>query len=98
MYKEPWSDINGYPESHRETLEQELEKELHTDHILFGLSSRVIAKREDCDDILVSNEQGYFVVHLTWSGKTENKSFPTTEQFDTLEKLKIKLSSDSEFY
>lgn len=98
MYNEPWSDINDYPVAHCEALVAELNKELPANHMLFGLASKVIAKREDRDDILVSNEQGYFVVHLTWSGKTEQGSFPTFEKFDTLEKLKTKLASDSEFY
>ena len=98
MYKEPWSDIAEYPDSHREALEQELQKEISGDHVLFGLSSRVIAQREDRDDILVKNKSGYFIVHLTWSGKAESNIFPATEQFETLEKLKIKLVSDSEFF
>lgn len=98
MFTEPWSDIAEYPEGHQAALEQELETELSSGHVLFGLSSSVIAKREDCDDILVKNKLGYFVVHLTWSGKSESDTFPASEQFETLEELKIKLASDSEFF
>jgi len=98
MFKEPWSDISGYPEGHQAALEKELERELASGHALFGLNSSVIAKREDCDDILVQNKLGYFVVHLTWSGKTESDTFPASEQFETLEELKIKLASDSEYF
>ncbi len=98
MYIEPWSDITEYPEGHREALARELEKELEPNHILYGLSSKVLAKREDQDDILVSNDLGYFTIHLTWSGKAEISPFPKSERFDSLEMLKIKLASDSEFY
>ncbi len=98
MYIEPWSDINEYPEGHREALAFELEKELAQNHILYGLSSKVLAKREDQDEILVSNDLGYFTIHLTWSGNAEISPFPNSEQFETLEMLKIKLASDSEFY
>ena len=98
MYEEPWSDINDYPADHCDALAAELNKELPVNHILYGQASKVLAKREDRDDILVSNNHGYFIVHLTWSGKTEQSSFPSIEKFDTLEKLKIKLASDAEFY
>ncbi|MCH2159753.1 MAG: polysaccharide lyase [Oleiphilaceae bacterium] len=98
MFTEPWSDITEYPEGHRAALEKELVTELSKGHVLFGLSSRIIAKREDRDDILIQNKLGYFIVHLTWSGKSENDTFPTSEQFETLEELKIKLASDSETF
>lgn len=98
MFTEPWSDIVEYPEAHRAALEKELEIELSSGHVLFGLSSSVIAKREDRDDILVRNKLGYFIVHLTWSGKSKNETFPTSEQFETLVELKIKLASDSESF
>ncbi len=98
MFTEPWSDIAEYPEGHRAALEKELETELSSGHVLFGLSSSVIAKREDRDDILVKNKLGYFIVHLTWSGKSKNNTFPISEQFETLEELKIKLASYSESF
>jgi hypothetical protein len=53
MFKESWFDISEYPEDHQEALEKELESELASGHVLFGLHSSVIAKCEDHDDILV---------------------------------------------
>ena len=97
MYQEPWLDIEDYPSAHRLALKAELKKELSEGHKLFGLHIEVLAKREDRDDILVSTERGYFIVHLTWSGKQEKEPFPFTEHFESIEKLKIKLASDSEF-
>ncbi len=52
MYIEPWSDINDYPEGHQEALACELAKELPESHILYSLASKVLAKREDQDEIL----------------------------------------------
>ena len=98
MYQEPWSDIKDYPSAHRLALESELKKELSKGHVLFGLHIEVLAKREDNDDILVSTDQGYFIVHLTWSGKQEKEPFPSIDHFESVEKLKIKLASDSDFY
>lgn len=98
MFTEPWSDIAEYSKGHKAALEKELEKELSNAHELFGLSSSVIAKREDRDDILVQKKLGYFIVHLTWSGKSENGFFPNSEKFETLEDLKIKLTADSESF
>lgn len=95
MYKEPWYDINDYSNEHKEALERELIKELTSVHALFDLNSNVIAKREDRDDILVLNEKGYYIVHLTWSGKPEIDSYPTSFYFETMEDLKTKLHSDS---
>jgi hypothetical protein len=98
MYKEPWSDRAEYPDKHRKALESELRKELKEGHSLFGLSFKIVGKREDEDDVLVSTEQGFFIVHLTWSGKVEPLPFPRTERFETLEKLRTKLAYDSEYY
>lgn len=98
MFTEPWSGISEYPEGHQAALEKELERELSGGHILFGLSSSVIAKREDRDDILIQNELGYFVVHLTWSGKAESDNYPISDLFATLEELRIKLASDSDCF
>lgn len=98
MYQEPWSDINEYPSEHKLALKAELNKELSEGHSLSGLDFEVLDKREDRDDILVSTQNGYFVVQLTWSGKNESEPFPFTEGFESMEKLKIKLASDSEYF
>ncbi len=98
MYKEPWSDISEYPEKHGEALRSELLREVSESHILHGKEFKVLAKREDCDDILVSMDECYFVVHLTWSGKQENSPYPMTDKFKTMEKLKAKLAQDSECF
>ncbi len=98
MYKEPWSDISEYPEKHGEALRSELLREASECHILHGKELKVLAKREDCDHILVSTDEYYFVVHLTWSGKREKPPYPMTDEFKTIEKLKAKLAEDSECF
>lgn len=98
MYKEPWSDISEYPEGHKLALEKELATEVGSDHILSNKILSVIAKREDCDDILLSSENNYFVVHLTWSGKIEESPWPKTKKYESLELLEIRLAEDAESY
>ena len=68
LFQEPWSDIGEYPSSHANALTRELKSELALGHPLFGKALDLLAKREDSDDILVSINRDYFIVHLTWSG------------------------------
>jgi hypothetical protein len=98
VYIEPWSDINEYPTNHSCVLKTELQKELSKEHVLNDLSIQVLAKREDCDELLIFTEKGYFIVHLTWSGKTEPADYPITERYQSLEQLKLKLAKDAEYY
>lgn len=94
----PWvqiKDLNGY-------LEEELKRELHEQHILFGKTVKEIARRQDCDDVLfkLDNEE-YAVVHLTFSGKKENsKDYPDTQIFkhwtEVYEKVIIEDSKEYE--
>ncbi|WP_444882635.1 hypothetical protein [Microbulbifer sp. PSTR4-B] len=96
MYKEPWLDINEYGESHGKALQRELFKELSKDHYLHVIELQVLAKREDQDDILLTDQSAFYIVHLTWSGKKEEAPYPRTEKFSTMEELQARLDSDSE--
>ena len=98
MYLEPWSDINDYPDTHKKILLIEAKKEIDIGHMLFGKEFSVIAKREDCDDILVLSENNKYIVHLTWSSKKESPPYPNTVRFDTEEELEKRLQQDFEFY
>ena len=98
MYKEPWFDINEYPRCHKKALEHELLKEVHSGHLLHEIVFKVLAKREDQDEILVESENHFFIVHLTWSGKSEINPFPTTIECDSKSALVEKLEHDSEVY
>ena len=98
VYKEPWSDISEYPSSHKLALENQLTAEIGIGHILSNKMIDVIAKREDCDDILVTAEKRYFVVHLTWTGKTEKTPWPKIEEFENREQLEARLVNDAELF
>ena len=64
----------------RSTLEEELEKELHEAHILYGKEINVIAHFFDSDDILcyLKNDFQIASVHLTWRKNKEIGPFPDT--------------------
>lgn len=80
-FLDPWMDCLDLVDL-GDPLKEELEKELHPKHQLFGENIDVIAKRQDKDDILVELENGQMaVVHLTWSGRQERGSFPWTEMY-----------------
>lgn len=98
MYIEPWCAITEYPADHKEILAQELTKELSAEHPLFGLALSILAKREDRDDILLENNTEYYIVHLTWSGKTEAEGFPTSQHFPDFDALSVQLAEDAEFF
>ncbi len=84
MYIEPWFNIIEYPEGHADALSSELEQELASGHPLYGLEYTLLAKREDCDDILIQVGTDYFIVHLTWSGQGEALPFPLCQKFSSI--------------
>ena len=96
MYKEPWSDINEYPEKHRAALEAELKAELCEEHILANQDFSVLAKREDQDDVLVYSGESFYIVHLTWSGRVEEMPYPKTERYGFRQDLGVRLAQDAE--
>ena len=98
MYIEPWNNIKEYPTTHRNALNVELRKEIGDGHVLNKLDFELLAKREDCDDVLVSFEGDFFIVHLTWSGQTEPDPYPKTDVYDSREKLESKLVLDAELF
>ena len=60
-------------------LQRELQKEVAPGHILYGKQCRVIAKREDTDDIIVELENGQIAyVHLTWCSGADTPPWPST--------------------
>lgn len=54
----------------------ELRKELASQHVLFVVALRAIARHIECDDVLFATEDlenPLAVVHLTWVGRTESE-------------------------
>lgn len=72
-------------------FKEELYKEINKEHILHNIDINTIARREDCDDVLLfllDGSERYAVVHLTWSSKMESNSFyPKTRIYDSLTEL-----------
>jgi hypothetical protein len=85
VFLEPWVSVSD----EANYLELELRKELSSQHPLFGLKTRAIARRIDCDDALFeveSNAIPLALVHLTRSGKQENgPEWPHTRLFENIE-------------
>jgi hypothetical protein len=85
---EPWYSIADEPEQ-TEGLVRELRRELSSGHVLFGLPMRAIARRQDCDDVLFSIEDGTgraAVVHLTWTrSPPESPPWPGSAVYDSLD-------------
>lgn len=79
---EPWywteQDLTG-----------QLEREISKNHILYGRTTKTLAKRQDNDEVLfhVDNEK-FAVVHLTWSSQQQTDNhWPKTQLFDTWDDL-----------
>lgn len=82
QWLEPW-----YPTSSA-GLEAELEKELSPGHPLFGSPAVSVGRRGDCDDVLFflpHNRCPLAVVHLTWSGCAENREWPRTTFYESVD-------------
>jgi hypothetical protein len=96
---DPWVDLRDDGAA----LVAELKKELRDDCDLYGLEFKAIAHRCDCDDVLFRIEgrsEKFAVVHLTWSGKTDqNKGFPWTVLYVDAEDWRTKcMIPDQEDY
>ena len=76
----------------------ELNRELNPNHPLYGVTVKILAKRQDRDDILLEHNNEYYIVHLTWSGKLEPGEFPVTKHFPNLKALSNQLAEDTEFF
>ena len=83
----PWHPVGS--EDERRGLLDELQRELPPGHALAGIRVTPIGRRQDCDDVLFSLEDGRVaVVHLTWSRKTEPAAeYPWTVVFDSLDRF-----------
>ncbi|KWZ66299.1 hypothetical protein [Bacillus altitudinis] len=92
---EPWWIIN---ESMSEFLNDELQREVHPHHILYGKKAIAVAKREDTDDVVywISELKKFALVHLTYSVENSNP-YPKT-QLLTIVELEEHCKHVSDFY
>jgi len=92
---DPWWIVT---DSVAETLENELSKELSSDHILYAKKALAVARREDNDDVVywIKELDKFAVVHLTY-GKEISPNFPKTELY-TLAELETHCKHISSLY
>jgi hypothetical protein len=82
QYRVPWHRTS-------QTLHDELRRELSSQHQLYGVTARAVARRQDNDDVLFElfgsdAPADFAVVHLTWSGRRDQfPNFPSTELYPT---------------
>ncbi len=65
------------------SLVAELRREMGRDHVLTGLPLRVVARRQDCDDVLFEicdDSERVAVVHLTYANEIDSR-WPKTELY-----------------
>jgi hypothetical protein len=87
-WSEPWYRLTD--DRQRALFEEELRKELSDKHPLAERSFKILARRGDRDDVLLTLDGGesgrVAEVHLTWSGKVEaDPRWPTTVIFESIE-------------
>ncbi|MGJ4925676.1 hypothetical protein ACQR1I_10175 [Bradyrhizobium sp. HKCCYLS2038] len=72
-------------------MEAELARELSPQHVLAKLSVRIIAKRDDCDDVLgLLNDGRVAHIHLTWTGRREDgPRWPETTTYNSMEEWRL---------
>jgi hypothetical protein len=88
QWPEPWQPV---ADRERLLLEQELQRELGDGHRLAGLSLKIVARRDDRDDVLVVIDSGVVAeVHLTWSGRREaDPRWPTARIFGSMDEWRL---------
>ena len=84
----PWTAVHDIPHllRHAERLCNELQRELPSTHVLFGIKATAVAHRIDQDDVLFELEGSMplAVVHLTYSRETD-PTWPATTLFKSWE-------------
>jgi len=84
----PWTAVHDTPDlqRHAARLCNELQRELPSTHVLFGIKATAVAHRIDQDDVLFELEGStpLAVVHLTFSRETD-PTWPATTVFKSWE-------------
>lgn len=94
-YLDPWYSIKD----EYGTFITEFKRELNNEHFLYGKDVVVLARRDDCDDILVSyyEEKPMFaVVHLTWKQATETNPWPNFKLYNSWTEFRERMLNDHE--
>jgi hypothetical protein len=95
---DPWWDLRGGGEleqRQRDALRAELQRELKETHPLFGTHVEVIATCQHCDDVLITSEAHWAIVHLTWAAD-ETPPWPDTTFFDRAQEVEDAAATHAE--
>lgn len=93
-FLQPWYAESAF------SLVDELRREVVSGHVLFGVPVRVLARRQDCDDILFQFLDGtgrVAKVHLTWQQESD-PSWPSTTVYPNIEEWAESMNTDHEAY
>lgn len=97
-WQDPWVLLSP---SERDSLEDELRRELSVTHPLQGRDARALLRRSDCDDVLfvMSHPVELAVVHLTYTqGLAEKSPWPMAETYDEVWKFVDQTHRDAADY
>ncbi|WP_165945308.1 hypothetical protein [Micromonospora sp. KC723] len=89
-FTDPWWDLrrdDPAERQQRQTLHAELLIEVAPGHPLHGQPTRIVARSEASDDILVQLPGRWALIHLTWKGVPETPPWPKTKFYDTIHNL-----------
>ena len=83
---EPWWSTEKQDGKFHSQFKRELESEVCTDHPLYGIETRLIARGNGDDALfeLLDGSGRYAVVHLTWARHPEPLPWPTAELYNSL--------------
>ena len=87
----PWWSTASQDDEFHATFKRELESELCSDHLLYGIDTRLIARGNGDDALfeLLDGSGRLAVVHLTWARHPEPLPWPGTEIYNSLESFVI---------
>lgn len=64
--------------------------------LLDGRSVRAVLKCQHCDDVIFAVDATYFVVHLTWIGKTQEPPSPRASSLGGLPETQVYLAAHAD--
>ena len=95
----PWREISIHEV---ESLTLQLQRELSSGHVLFGVEAKAVARSGACDDVLfelTGHEKPLALVHLAWGRIPQDPPWPSTEFFASWDEwVQEKLLPDHEIY
>lgn len=86
-------DFNWFIPENPKFFEEELQREMTQNHSLKVLKMKALARNMRNDDVLFTDDERFYMVHLTWA-KESSASFP---YFFVLEKENLKTFLETDF-